>query len=137
MNGYGKDMSALDAVRAGTLVSGARLVAEAAYRRLTTPPGTLQGGPAEEDYGIDLPGYVGMLDSRATQLALPGIVRAELLKDDRLASVDVTVARETLPAAGVRYLVRVTGTTSLDEDFTLTVAVNDVSAEFLGITYGT
>mgnify|MGYP000564826546 CR=1 FL=1 len=39
-----------------------RLVAEAIYRRLTTPPGTLLGGDDEANYGLDLLSLIGSVE---------------------------------------------------------------------------
>lgn len=132
---YGFDLSATTGVKASSLVRGVRLVAEAVFRRLTTPPGTLRGGPAELDYGVDLAGFVGRVDARSAAAALPGIIRSELSKDDRIGSADATVAIEQSGPGAYRLVIRVSCTTSADEDFALTLAVTDVSTELLGIDY--
>lgn len=130
---YGYDTSATDGIRSGRLVRGVRLVAEAAYRRLITPKGSLRGGRDEQNYGEDLTAYVGSVDSRFVAAALPGVIRAELLKDERIDSVDVAVTVEDLGAGARRYIVRISCAASNGESFALTLAVSDVDTTLLGI----
>jgi hypothetical protein len=133
MTDFGYDTSATDGIRAGKLVRGVRLVAEAAYRRLITPAGSLRGGKDEENYGLDLSDYIGRVDSKAVASALPGVIRAELLKDDRIETVSVTVTRTDLGAGAYSYAIAIACTTSQDESFILTVAATDVDTTLLGI----
>ena len=86
----------------------------------------------EERFGIDLPGYVGATDAALAVASLPGIIRAELLKDDRIAGVDARVTAAQLDAA-VSLVVEI-DVAPADEtgDFTLTAAVDAVSLTLIG-----
>lgn len=112
---------------------GPAVVAQALYRRLITPRGTLRGGEEEENYGLDVAGYVGAVGDRVAAAALPGLVRGELLKDDRVADIDAAAAIAT-DAAGLTYVELSIRVVLQDESepFTLTVAVTAASATLLG-----
>jgi hypothetical protein len=129
---YGTDTSCTDSLRTGRLVSGARLVAEACYRRLSTPRGTLIGGEDEEDYGLDLADKIGSIATKADVAALPGQIEAELLKDDRLESVEVDVTATWGTSGAVSLVVVVAGQTGAGP-FKLTLGVSQVSVDILGL----
>lgn len=84
---YGIDTSCTDKLRPGMLVGGAQVVAEAAYRRLTTPRGMLLEDP---DYGRDVREYLSMEMTDANLARVPGELRNEVTKDDRIESCDLT-----------------------------------------------
>ncbi len=141
---YGTDVSCLDSLATGRLVTGPRLVVEALYRRLITPRGMLGGGLEESTYGFDVGGYVGSLTSNAgispgtgpvLTAALPAMVRNECLKDDRVSTVDVEASIVDRGDGTYTLRIDVTGTlVDSGEDFQLTVGVDDVSTQFLGGT---
>lgn len=132
---FGRDMSCTDAIRTTRLVSGTRLVAEACYRRLITPRGSLIGGEAEASYGLDLTSLVGTTDVDALAASLPGRIAIELQKDDRVGDVSTNVVvTKNGPAATFGVTIRVTTTEA--ESFTLTLAVTEVSVALLGISEG-
>lgn len=119
-------------MQTGRVITGARLVAEAAYRRLSTPRGTLRGGEEEADYGIDLTEYIGEQANASTAAIFPAVIRNELLKDERIESVDVDVTyRQDGP--GVLFEIDITCTTA-EGPFTLQVGVSSVTTGLLGIT---
>jgi hypothetical protein len=131
--GYGVDVSCLDELETGRLVRGVELVAQAAYRRLITPRGMLGGSDDAVAYGIDLAGYVGAIGYDASVRALPGIIRNELLKDDRIADVSAKVtATRTGPATTLVVEIHC-ALYDAGENFTLTLSVSDVSSKLLGI----
>ncbi len=68
---FGREISCTDSLKTGRFSTGARLVAEAAYRRLTTPRGTLRGGEEEANYGIDLTEMCGATNVKLLQASLP------------------------------------------------------------------
>lgn len=111
------------------------VVAQAAYRRLITPRGTLSGGDEETAYGLDVASYIGAVGTAIAIRTLPGQVRAQLLQDDRLAEADVTAAIATAADGTVSITLAIVATLA-DESgtFTLTLAVSDVDATVLGIT---
>jgi len=131
--GYGLDTWCLDHLQPGRYARGSTLVAQALYRRLITPRGTLRGGDEESAYGFDVSGYVGAIGYQSALQAIPGLVRGELLKDDRLSEVEVkaTFTEETNALIGILLDVRVT-LADEDETFSLTLAVTDVNTTILG-----
>jgi len=130
--GFGSDLSCPGKLFTGRMVGGVRLLAESVLRRLSTPRGTLDGGAEESAYGLDLAGYVGAVGTTVAQAALPGVIESELLKDARIAAVSVVVAHST--TAGTTTFenrIRVTPANELG-DFSLTLAVDDVTVSVLG-----
>jgi hypothetical protein len=132
--GYGVDSWATDSVFTGRLARGKTLVAQACYRRLTTPRGTLRGGPDEENYGIDLSSIIGAGNPLRVQAMLPSMIRGELVKDDRVADVSVT-ADYTQDTAGRASFVIVVNVQLYepDSDFELTIAVSGVTTKLVGL----
>lgn len=130
---YGQDISCGAAgLRTGTMVDGLTVVAEAIYRRLTTARGTLRGGEAEQDYGLDLKSVIGSSLTAGTSAALPGRIENEIRKDERIESVTVDVA-STVDGPATTWTIRIFATTAVGT-FNLVVGVDDVSAQLLGIT---
>jgi phage baseplate assembly protein W len=128
---YGREMSCTDSLKTGRYVTGLRIVAEAAYRRLTTPRGMLQGGEDEADYGIDLTDLIGASNPKSVAASLPGRIQNELLKDERIETVEVDIV-ETVegPATALTITIECA---SAEGVFTLQVAVDDVTVSLLGI----
>jgi hypothetical protein len=89
---YGVEVWCFDQIVPGKFARGWRVVAQAIYRRLTTPRGKLRDGDDGAAYGLDLSEYVGQAGYPTAVNTLPGIVAAEIRKDDRVASVDVEAA---------------------------------------------
>lgn len=129
---FGRDVSCTDSLRTGRFATRARLVGEAAYRRLTTPRGMLRGGEEEASYGLDLTELVGSVATKADAAALPGRIRSELTKDERVARVEVGVDRVSEGPA-TAFVVTVTAETD-EGPFTLQLRASGVSVELLGIT---
>lgn len=130
---YGTDLYCADQLFTGRLVTGVDLLAQAAYRRLTTPRGMLDDGDEGAIYGLDLADLIGQ--PSGTVDSLPAIVSAELLKDDRFAAVDVSASSVT-DSAGLTAITLAIGITphDADEPFTLTVGVSEVTVQLLGVT---
>ena len=128
---FGYDISCTRGMKSGRFVSGVDLVAQAYYRRLTTPRGTLIGGEEEQNYGLNLMSLVGKAATPSFAASLPGKIENELLKDPRTESVSATVVSATSGPA-VTYTIRIAAKTALGP-FTLVLAVSAVSAEILGI----
>lgn len=127
---YGTDTWAVNGVRTGRLVTGALLVAQALYRRLITPRGTLF---YDTSYGFDLSEFVGEVGPELAAVAIPGRVRNELLKDDRVSEVDVSVEIVT-EGAETTLVVSITATLyDTGETFALTVGASSVTTELLNI----
>lgn len=133
--GYGTDTYCWDRLRTGRLVSGVELVAQALYRRLTTPRGTLRDGDAGQIYGLDMQDFVGRVGTADAIAALPALVRAEILKDDRVTNATVKATTTTSPAG----LISVTLTIDAElvnagNQFQLTLGVSAVTVAVLGFT---
>ena len=129
---FGYDTSCLTALRTGRFSQGVRLVAEACYRRLTTPRGTLQGGEDESDYGLDLADMIGQASNPSTVAAMPGQIQAELQKDQRIQSCAATVTSSTV-GASTSWVVTISAQTALGP-FSLVLGVSGVTVSLLGLT---
>ena len=129
--GYGSDLSCIeDVTEAMAELEGddIGLVVQANYRRLRTPRGALLDDP---DYGYDL---ALLLHAGMTRTEIQGVadqIRAELEKDDRNDSVDVTLRQVTAR----EWVVFVTGQTST-EPWDLTLAVTDGAALLRAVNSG-
>lgn len=91
--GYGTDIicdSDLDALCREEDPSAAIGVARAIFRRLTTPRGGLIDDP---EYGFDVNSLLHKAMLPQFEAAIPGIIRNEILKDERVESVDVRWTR--------------------------------------------
>ena len=134
MSYYGRDISCTDSIRTGRFATGARLVAEAAYRRLTTPRGMLRGGEDEANYGLDLTELIGTSTTKASAAALPGKIAAELSKDERIdaSTLDIQVVLTKEGPASV-YTISIAGKTANEDSFTLVLLASDVTVELLGL----
>ena len=128
---FGKDISCLDSLKSGRYATGVRLVAEACYRRLITPRGALRGGEEEGNYGLDLTTLVGKSNPRAVEVALPGRIRSELTKDERVESVDVEVVTVT-DGPETTFTITISVLTA-EGPFTLQVAASEATVQLLGI----
>ncbi len=128
---YGRDVSCTTSLKSGRFVTGAMLVGEAAYRRLTTPRGMLRGGEDEQNYGLDLTSLIGNTNPKAAAASLPARIRSELLKDERIETVDVDIlVSEAGPETTFTITIQcVTG----DGPFTLKVLASTVTVELLGL----
>lgn len=90
MTDFGADTWCLDTLQPGRYARGRAAVRQSLYHRLTTPRGTLSGSEEALSYGIDLAEYVGAVGDEVAEI-LPGIIRGELSKDDRVESVAAAV----------------------------------------------
>ncbi len=135
MTDFGRDTSCASSLRSGRIVTGALLVGEACYRRLSTRRGTLRGPAREGDYGLPLHELVGRTGDLAALVAsLPGRIRAELVKDERVTDGTATVSRVTSGPSTSLEIAIVAYTTS--GPVVLTVAVSEVSVELLTLSPG-
>ena len=95
-----------------------RIVTEACIRRLQCPRGALLDDP---DYGLDVREFLRQPIDRVMQAAIPSMISSELLKDDRVKSVSVSVT-STGTAVDPRLELAITGTTD-GPPFTLIAAI--------------
>lgn len=120
----------------GRYARGVLVIAQALFNRTRTPRGTLRGpGPTAGTYGLDLAGFVGAVGYPTAVNAIPALLRGEFLKDDRVSSVDVaaTIVTEVSGAQSITLDANVVPRDE-DEDFTLTLKVDDVDVALLGVT---
>ena len=129
---FGFDIACRNSLLTGRFSSGVQLVAEAAFRRLTTPRGTLRGGEEEANYGLDLADLIGSVATASDAASLGGRIRNELLKDERIETADVTVVGTTAGPA-TSFDISIACTTK-EGPFSLQLAVNDVTVQLLGVT---
>lgn len=118
------------------VVSGDRALAESLFRRLITPEG---GGWWDEEYGGGLLDFLGsMVSDKPAALAsrVEARVERELLKEERVSEVSVSVSveesadRDRMKAQ--RDLRITVGVTKADgTNVTLTIAVDDGTAALL------
>lgn len=132
MTELGKEVSCTRSLKTGQYVTGQRLVAEAIYRRLITPRGTLRGGEEESNYGLDLAALVGTVRSKSDVAALPAQIEAEIRKDDRVETVSVSIF-ETTATNGLKSFTLTFAVTTGAGPFTLVIGADAVTVELLGI----
>jgi hypothetical protein len=121
--GFGADLSCVDDISPDAAVvppDSPRAVAEAIYRRFTTPRGTLVD---DEDYGFDVATMLGKATTAATIQAAQSELRAQALQDDRVDTVSVAITAARLTGA-VGLRIEVSGATAAGP-FSLTLAVSD------------
>lgn len=129
---FGRDISTTTSMKTGRFSSGPRLVAEACYRRLTTPRGTLRGGEDEASYGFDLTELIGVTNIKTAAASLPGRIQAELEKEQRLDSVTVDVLTSTDAAGLTSFTITVNAITGAGP-FTLVLLASAVTVTLLGL----
>jgi hypothetical protein len=123
---FGIDLSLTDDLDPrATTVTGTRLVAEAVYRRITCPRGALIDDP---DYGIDVRDFLHKGMTTGQRASIPGLVRCEILKDERVSSVEIDVTTST-----TGFTLRIRCTTD-EGPFTLTTDVSTAAATLAEIT---
>lgn len=131
---FGREVSCTTEIRTGRFVTGARLVGEAIYRRLTTPRGMLRGAEGEANYGLDLTELIGSASTKASAAALPARIKAEIRKDERIESANVIVV-ESNEGVAKGFVITIEALAA-DGPFTLTLAVDEVTVGLLGIEVG-
>jgi hypothetical protein len=138
MIGYGTDTWCGDSLVTGRMSRGVMTVALSQYRCLITPKGTLRGIADDEEefaWGFDVSALVGTMSSQSAVGALPGMIAAELAKDDRVYNVIATVTAAANSSGHVEYDISVTSTlVESDVSFVLTMHVDDVTAALTGVT---
>ena len=131
--GYGVDTWCLDTYQPGRYARGRQVPAQALYRRLNTPRGVLRGGEEEARYGLDVANFVGKVGYQAAVAAIPGRVRAEVLKDERVvdAAVRATIAVADNGEISIEVELSV-ALTDGEDPLSLTLGVSDVGLDLIG-----
>jgi len=136
--GYGIEAWCDDRYISGRFTTGRMTVALALYRRLITPRGSLWSVDDDDDeeanYGFDVAGYIGKVGTTTAINALPGLVRGELMKDDRVRDINVTVTTTEGTDGLIDLVLEISVVLQdSDEEFTLTVQADDVTAQLLDV----
>ncbi|WP_438041453.1 hypothetical protein [Sorangium sp. So ce128] len=126
VDGFGADLDCADDLRDDLRMAGPTLaLAQAAYRRLTTPRGGVIDAP---DYGFDLRSLLSRGMTPAELAAVPGLVRGELTKDERFE--DVETRARMLDSATLELVIRCHTAAG---PFELTMNVTAAAAAFAGV----
>ena len=136
--GYGVEVWCDDRYTSGRFTAGRMTVALALYRRLITPRGSLwsvdDDNDEEADYGFDLSEYIGAVGYRTAINSLPGRIRSELMKDDRVRDISVEVTTTTGSDGLIDLVIEITAVLQdSDEEFTLTVQADDLTTQLLDV----
>lgn len=130
---YGSDSWNDGTRRTGRMARGATVVIQALFRRGITPRGTLRGGEEELNYGFDISGYIGAVGDDVALRSLPGQLRQEYMKDDRVLEVEIIPSIYTDAAKQTSIDLAVTGILAdSEEPFAFTIRANSVTVELLG-----
>jgi hypothetical protein len=130
--GYGADLSCwndvspmLEEVDPNSVMG----IAQAQFRRLTTARGRLAYDP---DYGYDVRALANAAITRGEVVAQAGMIRAECLKDDRIAECTVTL-QATRRGDRIAIEIRNTPENPALRTFTHVIAVTDGKALWEGL----
>lgn len=136
MSGYGVDTWCGESLVVGRLSRGSVTVALAVFRRLITERGQLRYGDGAASYGLDVAGYVGSVGTDAAVAALPALIRAEVLKDDRVLDVDVVASAVSTDPGGLTQLrLELSGVLEdAETPFALTLDVSSVGVEIVRLS---
>lgn len=121
---YGSDISCTsdcDANFSELAGDDPRLVAESCWRTITSPRGSIPGSP---DDGWDVSQLLRTGATPSEQRTWPGLVRSELLKDDRIDSLSVKFRQITSDT----WEIAITGTTETGGEFELVGELTATSA---------
>ncbi len=126
---YGLDLDwAADLSKTAGTVTGTKLLGQAVYRRLVTARGSALDCP---DDGLDIRELLSLPMTTAQLAAVPGLVRQEIVKDERIQDATIIV---TKLADGFDLAIRLTPAEG--PDFELTLGVSAAAVKLLGITGG-
>ena len=118
--GFGSDMSCDSDITALAIEldqNSPLVVAQAVYRRLITPRTTLVDDP---DYGLDVRRFLHRGMSATQFSTIPGQIRNEISKDDRVFNVRVTIQN----VSALSFEVAILGNCAVGT-FSLTLGVTD------------
>ena len=122
---FGTDLSCTDDLdETMKEISGQDVLAQAIYRRLTTPRGQLIDDP---DYGIDVRSFLSRGVDAGKLREIEGTIRQEVLKDERVANV---TAKATIDYKTYSITVSLIVTTG-DGPFRLVFSITADTIEFL------
>ena len=131
---YGRDTYCVSRLVPGRLVEGAELVGQACYRRLITQRGQLED---DQDYGLSLSAWLGAERTPADVASIPGQIRGELSKDERIDSVDVKATSVVGASGRIELDLTINAVCVNGETFALSLHASDVTVALLGLTVST
>jgi phage baseplate assembly protein W len=120
--GFGSDLACQDDLDPQFLEldgNDNRVIAEAMFRRLTTPRGTLADDP---NYGLDVRAYLHRPGTASLLTEMQGAIRSEVEKDDRVEEGSTTV---TVTQQDVKTITVFVSFVTASGPFSLTLAVTD------------
>jgi hypothetical protein len=110
------------------------LVGQDLFWRLQTPRGSGILATDAPEYGMDLLDAIGSANTAADAAALPGRIRSEATKDERINDCVVTVVSSTLGPV-TTWTITIVATTDAGP-FTLVLSANDVTVELISLSTG-
>lgn len=110
------------------LTGDQRILAQAVVMRLDTKKGTLWTAP---DYGLSLADYVEQGITADALARIPGDVRAELEKDERIEGVIVAASTTKNPGGGYSLILDIRITPAGGASFSMTLAVDHLTIQLL------
>lgn len=110
------------------LTGDQRVLAQAVRMRLDTKKGTLWTAP---DYGLSLSDYVERGITADELARIPGDVRAELEKDERIDGVVVNASTTKTSSGGYSLILDIRITPSGGTEFSMTLAVDQLTIQLL------
>jgi hypothetical protein len=75
---------------------------------------------------------VGAIGGALAAAALPAVIEAEVLKDDRISSVEVTITRDVSQKSETLEIALLITPVDAEETFDLTLSVSDVDTSIVG-----
>jgi hypothetical protein len=131
---FGRDTSAMTRVRYGRLVSGTQLVGEHLFRTFTSPQGCLLDD--DPTWGFSLADKLGSNYTQSDIDALPGMIEAAALQDERIDSVDVTAVGSAIGTVARKVTVTIIAELVDGGTFTLVLSIQDLTVALLDLTAG-
>jgi len=137
--GFGEDTWIdLNGLQPGRIARGKWRILQWMLIAINTPRGTLRGlteDSPSRSFGIDLPGFIGAAGTAVAVQAIPGIVRATWLRDDRIADVAIEATIATDSEKRVTITLDCFVSTADDtEDFAFTLSTSDASVTLAGVS---
>lgn len=126
---YGRDLSATTHIRPGYYVADFELLAQAAFRRITTKRGQLED---DQDYGLAIS---DLLKSNVTEddlLVIQDRIRDEIRKDERLEFVEVELSQTSTLPLEVSIQIKLSPKNGAD-GFVLVLRADEVTAERISL----
>lgn len=126
---YGRDYRATTHIQAGYYVTDYELLAEAAFRRITTKRGQLED---DQEYGLAISDLLKSNVTDADLLVVEARIADEIRKDERLESVEVELTKSNALPLEVQIEIRLEPRNGAD-GFVLVLRASEVTAERISL----